>query len=540
MNALVSLPIVLPLVAAALSIVLGRWRAAQRVVGVATLAIVAGLAVVLLLRVDDQGTAVVAAGGWEAPMGIALVADRLAAIMLCVSSVVLLAVLVYAVGQADAERTHVGFHPAYLVLSAGVAMSFLTGDLFNLFVAFEVTLMASYVLITLGGRRQQVRAGMTYVVISLLASTLFLTTLAFTYAATGTVNMADLAGKLADLPGGVQSALALLFVVVFGTKAAVFPLYFWLPDSYPTAPAPVTAVLAGLLTKVGVYALIRAQTLLVPPSARPGTLLLVVAGATMVVGVLGAIAQDDIRRVLSFQVVSQIGYMVMGLGLFTVAGLAGAAYYVVQTIVVKTTLFLTAGLVEDTAGTGRLARLGGLVHRAPVVAALFLVSALGLVGIPPLSGFVAKVALVEAGVEAEQHAIVAVSLVAGALTLYSMTRIWTNAFWGTPVDPAADEQWVGVVASSSSRRHDGRPGPDGPTPPAARRPTSHGGPVGGAPDVGAEARTAAGRRLMIGATTALAALSIALAVGAGPVYDLAARTAADLLRPELYVEAVLG
>ena len=202
--------------------------------------------------------------------------------------------------------------------------AFITGDLFNLFVSFEMMLTASYVLLTLGGRREQVRSGMTYVVISLLASTLFITALALLYAATGTVNMADLAGQIGELPLGVRQAFAVLLVVVFGVKAGLFPLFSWLPDSYPTAPSPVTAVFAGLLTKVGVYALIRTQTLLFPSGSRPASAAARRPPAlTMVVGVLGAIAQDDVKRILSFNIVSHIGYMVMGLALFSVAGLAG-------------------------------------------------------------------------------------------------------------------------------------------------------------------------------------------------------------------------
>ena len=258
-----------------------------------------------------------------------------------------------------------GFHPVYLVLASGVSAAFLTGDLFNLFVAFEVMLMASYVLITLGGRADQVRSGMTYVVISLVASTLFLASLALVYAATGTVNLADLGPKIAALPDGFRSALAVLLIVVFGIKAAIFPLFFWLPDSYPTAPTPVTAVFAGLLTKVGVYAIIRTQTLLFPEGTRPGTLLLVVAGLTMVVGVLGAIAQDDVKRILSFNIVSHIGFMIMGLSFFPPAGMAATVYYLVHHIVAKTTLFLTGGLMEHVGGSSRLTRLGGMVRTAP-------------------------------------------------------------------------------------------------------------------------------------------------------------------------------
>jgi len=493
-TALVALPVLLPLLGAALSVGLGRSRALQRLVGVVTLGAVTAISAALLLRVDDEGTTAVQAGGWDAPIGITLVADRLAAIMLLIAMVMLLAVLVYAIGQPGAEVAHVGFHPVYLVLAAGVALAFLTGDLFNLFVAFEVMLMASYVLITLGGQRDQVRTGMTYVTISLLASALFLLSLGLIYGATGTVNLADLGPKLAELPDGLRSALAVLLIVVFGIKAAIFPLFFWLPDSYPTAPAPVTAIFAGLLTKVGVYALIRSQTLLFPVDTQPGELLLVVAGLTMVVGVLGAITQNDIKRILSFHIVSQIGYMIMGLGFFTVAGLAGAVLYVIHHIVVKTTLFLVAGLVEFRAGTGELDRIGGLARLEPVLAVFYLLPALSLAGIPPFSGFVAKLALVDAGLSAEQYAIVAVSLVVSLLTLFSVTKIWANVFWEVP-----------EVQESQM----------------------------------AERSTLAGRTLMLGATGALVVLSLAIAVASGPLYDLSTRAAEELVDPAPYREAVL-
>lgn len=402
MSWLVPVPIVLPLIGTALSVLFGRTRQVQRVIGVTILAILVVVAVVLLVAVDRDGTIVTSAGGWPAPLGITLVADRFAVIMLVVASIALLAVLVYAIGEPGAERNHVGFQSVYLVLAAGVSAAFLTGDLFDLFVAFEMMLTASYVLLTLGGRREQIRAGMTYVVISLLASALFVTALALVYSATGTVNMADLAGRMSELDPGLRNAFAVLLLVVFGIKAALFPLFFWLPDSYPTAPSPIIAVFAGLLTKVGVYAIIRSQTLFFPSDGRPGTLLLVIASATMVVGVLGAIAQDDVKRILSFTIISQIGYMVMGLGLFTIAGVAAAVYSIVHHIVVKTALFMTGGLIEHVAGSSRLTRVGGMVRTAPVLAGLFLLSALSLAGVPPFSGFVSKLALAEAGVESQR------------------------------------------------------------------------------------------------------------------------------------------
>lgn len=500
MTWLVPIPIVLPLAAAALSILVGRSRPAQRIIGVATLTVVAGAAAAILVVVDRDGAIVARAGDWPAPLGITLMADRLSAVMLLVASVVLLAVLVYAIGEPGAEREHVGFQSAYLVLAAGVAASFLTGDLFNLFVAFEMMLTASYVLMTLGGRHDQVRSGTTYVVISLLASTLFITTLAFLYAATGTVNMADLSLRIAELPPGLRGAFAVLLLVVFGIKAALFPLFFWLPDSYPIAPSPITAIFAGLLTKVGVYAIIRSQLLLFPADSRPATLLLVIAAATMIIGVLGAIAQDDVKRILSFTIISQIGYMIMGLGFFTVAGVAAVVYSMVHHIVVKTTLFLTGGLIEHVAGSSRLTRIGDMIRTAPFLAVLFLLPALSLAGVPPLSGFVSKLALIDAGVAVEQYPVVAVSLLVSLLTLFSMIRIWVGAFWNPAVDPAPPAEL----------RHD---------PPVGRL----GGPVA-----------------MVVPTAMLVVASLGIAAAAGPIYAFSERAARDLLDPARYVAKVIG
>ena len=348
--------------------------------------------------------------------------------MLVLACLMLLTVLVYSIGQPGAERNHVGFQSVYLILAGGLCATFLVGDLFTLFVAFEVMLTASYVLLTLGARQAQVRAGMTYVVISLLSSTLFVTAIALVYTATGTLNLADLAGKMGDLPGGVRMAFSVLFLIVFGIKAGLFPLFFWLPDSYPTAPSPVTAVFAGLLTKVGVYAIIRVETLLFPTS-RPTTLILVLAGLTMVIGVLGAIAQDDFKRILSFLIVSSIGFVVMGLGIFTVASIAAAIFYVVNHIVVKTSLFLTGGLVEHVGGSSRLLGVGNMVRTAPVLAVLFAIPALSLTGVPPFAGFVAKFALVDSGFGAGEYVVVGVSLLASLLTVFSMTKIWSGVFW---------------------------------------------------------------------------------------------------------------
>lgn len=494
MRALLALPVALPLLGAAVSLIFRGRRVAQRAIGIVTVASTVAVSLAILVRVEADGPQATQAGNLAAPFGITLVADLFSAMMLVVSSVMLLAVLVYAIGQRGTDEEAGVFHPVYLVLAAGVGLSFLAGDLFDLFVAFEVMLTSSYVLITLGASRAQVRSGMTYVVISLFASMLFLLTIGFIYAATGTLNFADLAEKIEAVPSGVRMAMALMVFVVFGVKAAIFPLFFWLPDSYPTAPTPVTAIFAALLTKVGVYAIIRTETLLfLPDLERVSTFVLAIAGLTMVVGVLGAIAQNDIKRMLSFHIVSQIGYMILGLGFFTVAGIAGAIFFIVNQIVVKTALFLVGGLVEHGTGTGALAKMSGLAKRSPSLAVLFLLGALNLAGVPPFSGFVAKLALVEAGFAVDRWLVVGVSLFVSLLTLYSMTKIWSGVFWG-PVEPAVEPDSLRF-----------------------RLP-----------------------RLMIMSTAVLVVCTLAITVAARPVFDLSTRAATELVDPRAYVREVIG
>jgi multicomponent Na+:H+ antiporter subunit D len=491
-SALLPLSVVAPLIAAAICLVFARVQVVQRVVSIATISGCVVMAAAILIGVEADGITAVQLGAWAAPVGITMVADLMAGLFLLVSTLTVLAVLVFAVGQGADERPV--FHPCYLVLTAGVAGSFLAGDLFNLFVCFEMMLIASYVLITLGATKEQVRSGMTYVVINLTASTLFVTAVAFVYAATGTLNLADLSEKFPALPGGLQLTIGLVLFIVFGIKAAIFPLFGWLPDSYPTAPTSITAVFAGLLTKVGVYAIIRTQTAL--GLAELSTFILVVAGLTMVIGVVGAIAQDDVKRILSFHIISQIGYMIMGLGLFTVAGVAGAVFYVLHQIPGKTVLFLVGGLVEHTTGTGILSRVGGLLRRAPVIAVAFLIPALSLGGIPPFAGFVAKLALVVAGLDRGAWIIVGVALFASILTIVSMTKIWAGVFWGEP-DEAP--------------------------------------PIPGSLDVDRLRPP----RLMTGATLATVGITLAIAVFAGPIFDMAERAAVDLLDTTAYVQAVM-
>ncbi len=452
-TALPPLLVVVPLLGAAVLLALRSRIDVQQVVSVLTSAGQLALAIALLVQVHDGGVARARIGGWPGGLGITLVGDPLAAILVVVAAATLLAVLVFAMGQLEDSEERRFFHPLYQVLSAGIALSFLTGDLFNLFVAFEITLAASYVLLLLATGRGLIRPGISYVVINLIGSTLLLLAVAFIYAATGTVDMNVAAERLAELPDYLNTALRLLLVVVFGIKAAVFPLFNWLPDSYPTAPTAITAVFAGLLTKIGVYALIRTQgQVFGMAGGPPDALLLWVAGLTMIIGVLGALAQDDIKRILSFHIISQVGFMIMGLGIFSVAGLAGAILYMVHHIPTKTALFLVAGLVTKRAGTSSLAGVGGLISTAPVTAALFIPFALSLGGIPPLSGFIAKLSLVQAGLAQDLWWVVAASLVASLLTIVSMAKVWNGAFLGRPPEdppPAPSQRGTGLMTSAT-------------------------------------------------------------------------------------------
>ena len=418
---LAPLPALIPLLGAAATLFAGRQPRLQRMIALLALSSLVAVCIGLAYLTDRDGTIAVHVGGWGqtepgmGPLGIVLVVDRLSALMLVVSAIVLLTVVWYAIGQGirdggDEQPVSI-FLPTYLALSAGVCIAFIAGDLFNLFVGFEVLLAASFVLLTIGASGERVRAGIGYAMVSLLSSVVFLIGIALVYAATGTLNMAELANRLDGITPGTRDALFAVLLVAFGIKAAVFPLSSWLPDSYPTAPAPVTAVFAGLLTKVGVYAIIRTHTLLFPGGSLDNVLM-VAALLTMLIGIFGAIAQSDIKRLLSFTLVSHIGYMVFGIALSNRIGMSGAIYYVAHHIIVQTTLFLVVGLIERQAGASTLHRLGGLAAASPLLAFVFAAPALNLGGIPPFSGFIGKVALLQGGAAAgvqRQHRVEALA-----------------------------------------------------------------------------------------------------------------------------------
>lgn len=517
---LVALPIIVPALTTALILLASRKPTLQRMFALSALFLLIVLCVALVFLVDRTGIHTLQIGGWDAPIGITLVADRLATIMLAVSSLVLFCVMWYAIGQGMRDGTEeepiAVFLPAYLLLTMGVNMAFLAGDLFNLYVGFEVLLVSSYVLLTLGASASRVRAGVSYVMVSMLSSIIFLLALGLVYASVGTLNMAQISVRMVDVPSGTRAAIFAVLLVAFGIKAAVFPLYSWLPDSYPTAPALVTAVFAGLLTKVGVYSIIRARTIMFT-DGRLDSVLMWAAVLTMLVGILGAMAQNDIKRLLSFTLVSHIGYMIMGISFHSVQGLSGAVFYAVHHILVQTALFLVVGLIERQAGSSSLRRLGSLAYVSPVLAALYLIPALNLGGIPPFSGFLGKVVLI--GAAAEHGGFMAWLLVTSAvvtslLTLYTMVLVWSKAFWRDRNDAP-----------------DGHLADSGPSP---LNDASDSVLLSERDDVG---HMPIG---MVAPTALLVAASLAVTVLAGPLSAVTTRSAESISDQDTYRTAVLG
>jgi multicomponent Na+:H+ antiporter subunit D len=486
-----ALPILVPLGTAAVLMLAPKRPVLQRSLSLIGSVLLLASAVFVFLRVDASGIQVLQISAWPAPFGITLVGDLLAVILVVAVGVVGTAISVVAFSGVDPRREAFGYHPLLHILLMGVAGAFLTGDVFNLYVWFEVMLVASFVLMALNRTRAQMEAAFKYVAMNLIASSMFLTALGLLYGATGTLNMAELARvwPTTSTPGA-DTVLAVLFLIAFSMKAGLFPLFFWLPASYHTPPAPIGAAFAGLLTKVGVYALIRLFTLLFP-SAPPAlfTLLIAMSAATMLIGLVAALNERDFRRVLSFNLVGHIGYTTASLGLLTPAALAGAIFYVLHHIVVITNLYLVSGVMLRLRRTTDMAGLGGLYRRQPVFSAFAMVPIFSLAGVPPLSGFLGKLAIVDGAFAAGAYWVGAIVLVVGLLTLLSMSRAWADSFWR----PAADAQDL----------------------------------------------AAPGTPYLL-AIAALSLVTVGMTIGAEPLFELASRGAQQVLHRDEYVRAVLG
>ncbi|SEJ27103.1 multicomponent Na+:H+ antiporter subunit D [Deinococcus reticulitermitis] len=389
----------------------------------------------LLVSATADGRVLVSLlGGWAAPFGIVMTADRLGAFMSVLGAVSGVFAAWFLAADEDRVRERHHSFALLLLLLTGVQLSFLTGDLFNLFVAFEVMLVASYALAVLGSTREQLREGFRYIVMNLVASALLVVACGLAYGALGTLNFAHLAQRSAELgPNTTVTAVSVLLLIVFAAKGALFPLGFWLPGTYPALPTASGAFFAAVLTKVGVYALLRVfVTVFQQDNALPQALLLTLGAVTMLYGALGAVSQREWRRILSFTVMGSVGYLAFGLGLGTPDALRATVAYLAVSVLVTLALFLIAGVAERASGT-RSVRARGFLEFLPLLAACYLLCALTIAGLPPTGGYVAKFALVRAGLaQGSPLAVIAVvsALLSSLITLYAMLAIWRGFFWG--------------------------------------------------------------------------------------------------------------
>ncbi len=493
MSNLIAWIVLIPLITAVLVLpYTGRPELQRRIAVVSGALLLVLIGWTTYLAVIEGEILVLTLGNWAPRVGIVWVVDALAAIMLALTAITSFAMLLYASGSLRGYREAKYFYPLHQLLLMGIHGSFVTGDFFNLFVFFEIMLLASFALISLGARPRQLNQTFPYVLLNLIASAIFLGGVGAVYGTAGTVNMAEVSQRIAagELPGAFWAGISLV-LLVFAIKTALVPVFFWLPDSYPEAPIPIAGLFAGLLTKVGVYTLFRSVPLVT--GTEPGgfhALLVFIAAATMLIGVLGALGRNNIREILSFHIISQVGYMIFGLALYTPLAVAAGIFYIVHHIIVKSALFFAGGIAERVGGSGMLGGVSGLARTHPWVAVGFFIPAMALAGLPPFSGFWGKFFLIIAGFQVEAWAATTIAIVVSLLTLASMLKIWAYAFWGAPraqVEPA-----IGY------------------------------------------------NRGMVGATLLLAGLSVGIGLAAPPLFHYSEVAATQLLAVSPYVEAVQG
>lgn len=413
-------------------VLIGFWNRVeiQRYVSVASNIISVWIAALLFKAVWNDGILVMQAGNWEAPYGITFVADTFSSTMVLLTSIAGLAVSIFSAVSIRKARMRYGYFSILHFLLMALSGAFLTGDIFNMYVWFELIIISSFVLMTLGGERPQIEGAINYVTMNLLASVIFLTAIAILYGLVGTLNMADLSIKLAEEQNrGLVNATAILFFVGFGIKSAVFPLYFWLPSSYHTPPSAIAAIFGGLLTKVGVYALLRVYSLMFIPDEFMSNMLLGIAVMTMLTGGIGALVQTNIRKMFSYLIICHIGFMIAGLGMYTELALLGAVFYLIHDIMVKTNLFLVSGVILKMRGTVQLKQLGGLYEEYPKISLLIAIILFSLAGVPPLSGFWPKIFLIQASFDTRSFVVAGFIILASFLTLFVVAKLWAEVFW---------------------------------------------------------------------------------------------------------------
>ncbi len=423
--------ICIPLFGAAITLLFYKDREVQQWTSTVVIAIHTLYTFLLTLNVFGYGSLVEYVGNWDAPIGITLIADQLSVLMLIMTSVVMLAVNIYSRIATDAKLESQGYHSVVLILLAGLSGTFVTGDLFNLYVWFEVILMSSFVLLSIKGNKEQLEGGIKYVTLNLFASLLFLCAAGLIYGLLGTLNLADLSLKVAENISDPRiHTFALMLWIAFAIKAAIFPFYSWLPSSYHTPPIAVGAIFAGLLTKVGIYSMIRVFIFVFNPlPAWIYTLLVIISIITMMSGVLGAYVQSDFRRILAFSSVSQVGFMMLGIALQNEWAMAATILFMIHHGFVKSGLFITSGICGKSVGSFYMNRLGGFLDKSPLLGILFLTLAFSLIGVPFTSGFTVKIMLLKSCIMNKEWVAIFALLVVSFMTMLYMLKIWSEVFW---------------------------------------------------------------------------------------------------------------
>ncbi|MER1958738.1 MAG: Na+/H+ antiporter subunit D [Solibacillus sp.] len=431
MSNILVLPMIVPIITAALLVFLHDQIKLQRIVSLITMIFVSGVSVVLLQLIQTEGILRLDFSGWLPPFGILFVADSFSVLLVLTSSIVTTICLIYAFSTIGEAREKMYFYPFVLFLIAGVNGSFLTGDIFNLFVCFEVMLLASYALIALGGEKFQLRESLKYVLINVVASWMFLVALAYLYGTVKTLNMAHIAQRVAEV--GQEPLLTLvsfIFLLVFALKAGLL-LFFWLPGSYSVPPTAVQALFAALLTKVGIYALFRTFTLMFPLQPEiTHTVIGVMAGLTILAGCLGALSGKDVRTIASYNVIIGVGFILMALAIGNEEAFAGAVYYLIHDMIAKALLFLLIGTMVMLTGEIVVKNMNGLIRNYPLFGWLFFLTMCGLIGIPPLSGFIGKVLIGQGAVTQGSYVLLALGFGSSIIVLYSLLRIFLASFFG--------------------------------------------------------------------------------------------------------------
>ncbi|WP_026700376.1 Na+/H+ antiporter subunit D [Salibacterium aidingense] len=492
MTNLIIWPVLIPLLTGILLLFAPKRVVFQRGLSTVSAAVLLVVNIFIVFTVQQQGIQTLQLGGWQPPFGIVLVTDMLAALLITAAAVVSLPILVFSIYSIGKERERFYFYAFYQFLIAGVMGAFITGDIFNLFVFFEVMLISSYILIVHGGTKKQLRESFKYVLVNVISSAFFVVGVAYLYAVTGTLNMAQLSERIGSLDTGapILSVIAVLFLIVFGLKGALFPLYFWLPASYAAPPSPIAAIFGALLTKVGIYSIFRTYSMIFThDTAFTHQLLGILAALTMIIGVIGAVAHQDVKKILVYNVIVAVGFVLFGVSTMTETGYMGAIFYLFHDIIIKGALFLMIGAMITVAGSTHLKEMGGLIKYHPRLGWMFFTAVMALVGVPPLSGFIGKLMLVQGGAEAGQYWIIAVMMASSLLVLYSMIRIFLKGFYGKIKLEKADQYGTtkGLLLPCAF----------------------------------------------------LLTVSVLIGVGAEAVYPLAATAAETLYEPQIYIDAVL-